>query len=928
MTTIQVSKPKNWQDLQDLCVEIYGPEINDNQITKYGRQGSEQKGVDIVGIRNRNSGRNDGYIGIQCKHLDELANKSELTEQEVLDEVEKAKSFEPKLTEYIISTTDKTRTTLQSLILKINEQHRKQKLFTVAIESWDDLSQKINSNPDLISKYCGGLTTMSLINKSLDKTTKTITKEIKQLGDQVDSKNTYKENMRLAKDFINSNNPSAAVKVLNRINEEFGSNLEPKEKYDLLASLGVAYIKLGQDTKASRLFLEAFQYNSEDDKALSWKAYAHLHFKEYKEAVDWATKSITKNPTNTSAYSTLIQASRYLGIVEETISQIPAYNKIKPEVALAISHTFFKLNDLEKAEQYANKGIENSDKKEPELLTQVGLINLHKVTSDPLVKSGERITPQQMKQLELAVSSFTEAWEAIQEPDIRRSQVNIIVHRGVAKRTMGKNSDAVSDFEIAFDIAPDDIYATYHKAFSDLQNSVVDEKVKVSMLKNIESKELPQIPIVFATMCEIENKLKEGTEGLEKVITNYPNHPLILDLNEQLAYLYIKSGEIEKAITFLKELQQKYPDNLMYKIREVQVSFENSKIDKGVYKYNLGLIKDQVDKNATYREILTLADEYYSLEQYFEASEMYEKIADINSVSPMTRKLLACYSQSNQLEKARELCKHLRSKNGAIDGITHNEIGLHFNAKDFKSGIDACNSLLEKDPSDLEARINLAILNYHIGKEDFLKDIVSIDLSKISNLSPEILCKLSDLYREAQEGFKSISIIYETRRLNPKDKEVNKTYVKNYLFSASSSKIDFSVKTVQPDVAIQIEWESGNKNWYVIEEREQVVEPINEINLSHPLYLVARGKTIGDSVEISTKYTSVQKGKILDIKSKYFHACYQCVDYLQVNFPDDPGFALMSTKNKSPDEVMYDLGRVTKIMSEDMKDPSSDIGEN
>jgi Restriction endonuclease len=88
LSTSQVPPPKNWQDFENLCADLWQEKWQDCFIQRYGRSGQAQQGVDIVC---RESGmNNDGWTGIQCKCIDA---STVLDRNILLAEIENAKGF-------------------------------------------------------------------------------------------------------------------------------------------------------------------------------------------------------------------------------------------------------------------------------------------------------------------------------------------------------------------------------------------------------------------------------------------------------------------------------------------------------------------------------------------------------------------------------------------------------------------------------------------------------------------------------------------------------------------------------------------------------------------------------------------------------------------------------------------------------------------
>lgn len=147
-----IPKPVNWQDFESLCKKLYG-EIWQCQstISKNGRNGQSQNGVDIYGIP---KGENE-YFGIQCKGKDDYA-KTELTEAEIDNEIENAKKFQPKLKQFIIATTGNKDAKIEEFVRKKNVDSRANGGFEIVVRHWEDLADLIEENQVTFDWYVSG----------------------------------------------------------------------------------------------------------------------------------------------------------------------------------------------------------------------------------------------------------------------------------------------------------------------------------------------------------------------------------------------------------------------------------------------------------------------------------------------------------------------------------------------------------------------------------------------------------------------------------------------------------------------------------------------------------------------------------------------------------------------------------------------------
>jgi len=134
-------RPSNWQDFETLCKKLWGEIWNCPEIKKNGRNGQSQNGVDIYGIPKGE----DNYYGIQCKGKDEYIDK-QFTEEEIVNEIEKAKSFQPGLKKLYFATTALKDVRIETFVRNKNIENLKSKFFEIHLFSWEDIVDLIDEN--------------------------------------------------------------------------------------------------------------------------------------------------------------------------------------------------------------------------------------------------------------------------------------------------------------------------------------------------------------------------------------------------------------------------------------------------------------------------------------------------------------------------------------------------------------------------------------------------------------------------------------------------------------------------------------------------------------------------------------------------------------------------------------------------------------
>lgn len=143
LQSMNLPKPSNWQEFESIVRDAMSQKWKSSSLTKNGRSGQKQHGVDIFGPDDL--GR---ATGIQCKRF---AGVLDLATVE--DEIEKATKFKGNLTTLFIATTSDHDARLQEQVRVLSEQRASQKLFTVGLLFWDEIVSGLVLNPSVFSNH-------------------------------------------------------------------------------------------------------------------------------------------------------------------------------------------------------------------------------------------------------------------------------------------------------------------------------------------------------------------------------------------------------------------------------------------------------------------------------------------------------------------------------------------------------------------------------------------------------------------------------------------------------------------------------------------------------------------------------------------------------------------------------------------------------
>lgn len=144
-----IRKPENWQDFESLCKKLWGELWNiPNEIKKNGRLGQPQAGVDVYGVPKGEI----NYFGIQAKGKDDYTN-AKLDQQEINNEIAKAKNFSPSLEVYVIATTANKDAKIEQYVREKDIESRNNGDFKILLFCWEDIADLIEENRETFNWY-------------------------------------------------------------------------------------------------------------------------------------------------------------------------------------------------------------------------------------------------------------------------------------------------------------------------------------------------------------------------------------------------------------------------------------------------------------------------------------------------------------------------------------------------------------------------------------------------------------------------------------------------------------------------------------------------------------------------------------------------------------------------------------------------------
>ena len=699
-----------------------------------------------------------------------------------------------------------------------------------------------------------------------------------------------------ARDLLNNHKPETALDLLEKLKRRIWGDASPIVKFRILTNMGAAQLNLNKEREAVLLMLEAFQYNPEDEKALSNRAVAHFLLGETNEAANYVEKTLEKNPANTNAYAILVKISTDEETLEEVIAKVPESLRKTPQIAYAISGIAKQRGNLEEARKWRETMVAHEQENVPASIAALATILIEQVLADRLAVLTNQITESQKEELRRAIELLTEAWTCVVNTESRTVRTDWIINRSMAHRLLCESKLAIKDLDAALEIEPSHPVLLKNRATLAFEQG--EKESAIEFLKKIQSApEASEAQILIATILCEEKRFDEAITRLNDFLRTNPSSELQEEANYWLVHIYIADKRFEEAEQISTAMRESSPRNILNLVEAARLSRATGKLDEALSQ--LKEAYDYAQNSEEFLEIVELADQLYIHEQFKEAATLYEKIADTSQNSELTEWLLKSYYRSGEAGKTLEICQELRAKYGPLENISKMEFAIYEEIGDMNQALAVCEAYLSTFPDDTDMQIRLASVYYHLNRFDELDRLLERPFD-LKNLPLQSCFNLAYFHQIRSKPKRALDIMYEVRRTHYNNADAHLKYIG--LFYQVDEQLGELLRPTQvlPGTAVCLD-KSGQRSWYVVEEREDADIERQERDVKDPLAQQLLGKVVNAELCLRQTPLGPEIGKIAEIKSKYVYACQESFRKFLELFPEES--RVWSINLGDPDET-------------------------
>lgn len=656
--------------------------------------------------------------------------------------------------------------------------------------------------------------------------------------------------------------PNKARDTYEFLRKERWNQLSKIGKFRVLTNAGAAYLMLGEPGTASSLFLEALDYNPEDQKAICNASLASLLRGNVDEAKKYARAALSSDPKNSRAHSLLIQASANIAELEETLSAVPVDLLDSLDIAFALGQEYRRYNRFQTARDWLSR----AERVAPQDIDVLGALaeTLLQMAIERKPQPSDPTADQLDEMLVESVRLFTTVLERIRNTELFPLKHSWLLNRSTAKRLIGDLVGAIEDAELTLALEPDNVF--FHKQRALLAYEQGDfELARIHLLKIFTADD--EAALLLADLYRPLRNLQESKTIVEQVI-GHAADPILSHARRLLIEICIEMGKLSEAEGHSDRLLENQLTAMIGHLMKARIKREAGKSTEVAFHIEAAKALFTIDTSR--EDTFLLADELYREGSYLEAARMFAGVVNPNIDTPAIRKLLDCYYKSGQIRPVLDITRGLIDKQRASQAVIELAMIVYEDIGDLTSARDVCLTFLAKQPKDLRILLRLAAVHYRMGEYQEVDQYLDAR-QDIKDLPLALQLQRSYLLVRRGRHKEALETIYQIRRIFYGEPEAHLRYVGMFV-RCEQDGAWLKRSVVTNDCSVCLEDSDGSRSWYTIEQEGETSILAGEIRPNDPLAKELLGKLVGDIFSVVETPLKKRNLKIIDLQSKYVHA--------------------------------------------------------
>jgi tetratricopeptide (TPR) repeat protein len=875
-----------------MCQKLWAQEWRDSNVALHGRTGQKQMGVDVYGIDKSMRAANKEYSGIQSKKRSgKLFGKKDLTEKEIVKEVEDALKFDTgdsgNLAQLIIATTQSRDTKYQKLERKLTKEYE----FDVHIKGWEDICHLLSKYQDVADEFYQNYAAPD-------------DEELKAL--KVSAASGSNARLKLAKDYLDQGDCDSGLKVLQSIESDGLGGLTVEEEFKVYSNSAVAYSMKGDNTNVLRYLDKAHATNTQNEIWYRNRSSVLLFQENFNAAltnIDTALAKFDSASLKSMRAEILFrQGKKPKAIIDEYEQLSKTNEELAYRLALIAGQSSMREKAIQLLEHHKDTSIKNFSFEHVQSMAYLGSLYIEDITAKNNYLLGH-FDDQSLERKDLGKELLDYVIETIGDRQIKSLFADVFSRRSVFHGMSGDTFEAIADAKQAYLLDPTNDQSAANYAMQLMENK------KTTEAHGVLQRDPDNLGHIFldAMVYGSEDNFSEESVCFEKVIeAGEKNEQRIVAYNAYVQSL-ISQKKYDEAMLLVDRYEEAFTvcaESLHYRAIIAQKTGEQVEV---VVDY-LSKAASAITENTLNEAIAGIGSRLEDYKQHDKAIEVLEKIVSTNTYDIILEKYLLALWNERRLTDAERLCKEAVQKHGAKSLCIDILFNIAMQKSDFNEGVKLLEGIANKMESK-EYSIKLALLYIENGKKQKAEEIIS-EINK-ANVTDDEALGIAQIYIELDRKKEAIETLYNAITKDANIAETQRAYVSTVLMN---NDIDYSVtEKVTSNCAVTLQSSPKAPSRVIVIEGCKAQENIGQSRYfkDHSVSKQLIGKKVGDKVKIVDNEYVIES-----VTSKYLHLFAHCRDTFSENFPEHQ---FMWKVKVVDEEGNFDVTKIQENLSQQEK---------
>jgi tetratricopeptide (TPR) repeat protein len=691
-----------------------------------------------------------------------------------------------------------------------------------------------------------------------------------------DSASEIDRDIDQARDRIRTGAADEAKILLRRVQDNYSGRLTSYHRFRIASNLAFVALHESKLPEASQLFLQAAQYEPNNEHAQVNEVLAYYLVRENRRAFDLASTLRKQYPASPRLATFWVATAPDEMQINDIDEQLGPILRADPEVSAALAQRAVQQDQLELASDYAT----SSKKLRPEwsqpcqVLAQIELRRALPGAGGRTLK-----TKQRLQHAENTVAIATEALSLAQREGAKPSQVEILLMRCRGYLLQGKVAEGSSDAASAMALLPHHQDALLALAESKLAEGKLQESADAA-------EKLNDIALVLPVrMMQAYSLSSTGTDAnLDKAIailleiTNLLPQPMRAPAAILAVKAMVRRRKIDVADSYLRSLSGQVDAATELALKSGVEQDANRAVE-------IALDAKSRCTGETHLETKDfLARTFMRLQRPGDALSLLQELYASESPAFDLRLFVDCAFKLERHDIIMEVFDKLSEQPGRP--WEEIEFEVQFLEKyNIPKAITRLTTFLRENSGHKVAQLRLSTIGVLHRKPDLVKSSIA-DLPTVEELPSGYIRVAVGVLSQGPDKTKTVDYAYRYLRVHFDELDAYKAMIQSVLATGSMAIPEISLPEVVMGAAVQYQLQpSGELKWVILEKTDRPVRDFDEISPADPRTAELLGKRVGDVfVEVKGSIRDTE-AVIKQIMPKYLRMHHYCLAELPRNFP-------------------------------------------